>query len=108
MNKVIEETNETNFLNFNAEELAKDRQLYLKISKNMSFYRVTDLQINTLNWAVLIENNILQEKKSPNKREISKNDKNIDGNSFEEIQIERQSDKNEIPSKYPDLIELIE
>lgn len=94
MNRVIQETNETNFLNFNAEELAKDRQLYLQISKNMSIYHIADLQINTLNWSSLIEESTLLENKNFHKREIHENDKKMDQNNFEEIQLERQSNKN--------------
>ncbi len=53
MNGVIEETNEMNFLNFSIEELIKDRALYLEVTRNLSFYQIKDLQLNSELWGDL-------------------------------------------------------
>ncbi len=53
MNRVIEETNELNFLNFNFDQLLKDRSLYLEVSRNLTICKITGLEINSLNYEVL-------------------------------------------------------
>ena len=50
MNRVIEETNQMNFLNFNLDQLLKDRALYLEITRKLTFCQITDLEINSANY----------------------------------------------------------